>query len=377
MINKEFYATTNELVARATKGQITNIVNYSSFIDAGKKLADMDISEWGNAFMSELMNKVKLTINMFRTYESSLADMTKQTVNGGAIEMIMHTFYSARKAMFSGLTDGETVDPFIVALPTIQARYYVNTNDYNFTITRSDSDLIGAFESPAAMDAFYQTVFGDVLNSIALHKENNRLAVLCDIARESIAHGIEIASTDTPATCYNVLKIYNSVKGTTLTVAECLDNADFVIWVSAFIRLIKIRITKPNVAYNIADEMTFTPMRAQALKLNAKFETAMRTALVGAYNPNYAVLEDYESIPYWQNSKTPLIFTTSNSNTTTTSPAMLAILYDKDYACGEYPDFESAESIRNPRGRYTNTFWNIRTRYVRNGAANVVTFVIA
>lgn len=45
-------------MSRAT-GIITNVVDYASYIDEGKKLAELSIEDLTNIWLSPIMNKVK------------------------------------------------------------------------------------------------------------------------------------------------------------------------------------------------------------------------------------------------------------------------------------------------------------------------------
>lgn len=380
-VNNNFYATLNELMTRATNGTIAAVVDYDSFIDAGKVLADMDVTDLNNGFMSHLMNKVQKTLQDTPSYKGALVSMYAGTLNYGVLEIIMGDFYTASASTFDGdtLTDGQTyTDQFTVSLPEGTARYMEKSDSWSRTITIRDTDLRGAFRSPEEMDGFIRRIFLDIANSAEFHKETNRLAVVADIIKECAGTTIEIADEDKAAKCYNLLAIYNTKKGTNLTVANCLYNNDFVTWSTGVIRDVSALMEKPSDQFNVLGAITtFSPASYQHLVVNSVYDKAIRRSLVDAYNKEYGMItNNYEVVPYWQNIADRLRVSTNASGETTYSPKCLAVIFD-NRSCGEMVQVESVETTRNGKRRYTNYHYAWNSMYWTNLNANTVAFVIA
>ena len=59
-VNTNFYAVSNELFSRASSGAIsaTQVVDYATFVDAGKALSSMTYTDLQNTLIPAIMNKV-------------------------------------------------------------------------------------------------------------------------------------------------------------------------------------------------------------------------------------------------------------------------------------------------------------------------------
>ena len=386
MVNTNFYVTLNELVTRASSGTIGEIVDYDSFIDAGKKLSDIQNTDLMNEFAKQLMNKIQFTIMDQPSYRGALLDMYRGKLDYGVLEIIMGDFYEAHASVFDGdstLVDGQTyTDQFTVNLPPDGAvRYYTDYDSYMIDVTIRDTDLRGAWTSPSQMDAFIRMQFLNIANSNEFHKELARLAVVAGIIRdiEAVSGGENTTDENVPAINYNMLDIYNNEYGTTLTDADCLANDDFVSWSTGVVRDVAILMEKPSKAFSIDKEVTtFTVPSDRKLVINSIYDKAIRRSLIAAYNKEYGMIDfDYEVVPYWQNSTSRLQVTTNteDESETTYSAKVLAVMYDKR-ACGEMVNLEAVDTTRNARRRYTNYHYMFSNMYWTNKNANTVIFTI-
>lgn len=379
-INNNFYATINELVHDFTTNDIVaSVVDYKTFVDAGRTLQQLSGTDLANGFLTPLMNKVQLTIDTFRAYQSDLAEMYKGTTRGGVIEMITHLFYSARQAPFINLqnTNDDSMIDFVK--PEIRAKYYTDENAYQFVISRTDTELRAAWDSPEAMDAFLQTIIGDIANSNELGKEVSRLGLLGGAISEVLNNANINSTTPKPTSQWvDLLGIYNTITGQTpaLTKQNALMDKDFVRWSVSFINEFKQWMRKPSSSLNLGGVVTFTPLEAQRTKISADFDAAIRRSLWQLYNRDGAMLSDYEVLPYWGYQSEPgnvgVYVDGQGSDLTGT---VLACVYD-DYALGEYVNLESVTSERNNKKLYTTYYWNGIRRYIRNDNANFVVFTL-
>lgn len=379
-VNTNFYATINELFQRAANGNIAVVVDYDTFISAGKVLADMDITDLQNEFMAPLMNKVQKTIMDTPSYQGSLVSMYAGKMNYGVLEIIMGDFYDAEASVFDGntLTDGQTyTDQFQFKEPKASARYYTDSDSWGVDISIRDTDLRGAFTSPEAMDGFIRKIFLDIANSNEFHKEINRLGALASVIKECNATTANVTDEDAVSMHYDLLAIYNAKKGTTLTKANCLYNNDFVTWSVGVIRDIGMLMEKPSSEFNVLGAITtFSPASRQKLAINSVYDKAIRRSLVDAYNKEYGMItKDYEVLPYWQNNKDRMRITTNDAGSTTYSESVLAVIYD-DRCIGEMQQLESVESTRNAKRKYTTYHYAFNYLYWRNMNANTVIFTI-
>ena len=388
-VNTNFYAVSNELFSRAIGGGVsaTQVVDYATFIDAGKTLANMQASDLQNTLIPAIMNKVQRTLNENPSYRGALIDMSKGKLDYGVLEIIMGDFYSASPSTFDGATleAGQTyTDQFkVVNLPNDTARYYSTSDSYSIEITIRDTDLKGIFDSPEKFDAFIRGVFVRIANSSEARKEEARLGVIANIIKDVATVTAEDDDENVATTHYDLLAIYNEEKGTELTQANCFLSNDFVSWSVGVIRDISMLMEKPSKKFSKNGNITtFTPPEYKKLLVNAIYDKAIRRSLIDAYNKEYGMIQDnYEVIPYWQNLNDRMRVTTNGtpaegqSIVTTYSPYTLAVLYDTR-ACGEMIQLEEVATDRNGGRRYTNYHFQYNNLYYINEDANTIIFTI-
>lgn len=388
-VNTNFYAVSNELFSRAIGGGVsaTQVVDYATFIDAGKTLANMQASDLQNTLVPAIMNKVQKTLNENPSYRGALLDMAKGRLDYGLLEVIMGDFYNASPSTFDGATleTGQTyTDQFkVVNLMNDTAKYYKESDSYTIEITIRDTDLKGIFDSPEKFDAFIRGVFVRIANSSEARKEEARLGVLAKLIKDCANETAEDDDENVPSVHYDLLAIYNEEKGTSLTQANCLLSNDFVSWSVGVIRDVSMLMEKPTKAFSINGTITtFTTAEYKKLVINSIYDKAIRRSLIDAYNKEYGMIQgEYEVVPYWQNLKDRLRVTTNStpaegqSIVTTYSPNVLAILYDKR-VCGEMVQLEEVATDRNGGRRYTNYHFQFNNLYYTNEDANSIIFTI-
>lgn len=389
-INNNFYATVNDLIERASGGTATKVVDYASFIDAGKALSEMtqgDRDKFMNSFAMEIANKVKLSIDTARDYVPKLDTLVRgQLSPNGVIEMITHGFFSTRAAQFATLTNDGTVDQYVINKGAQEVNYYINDNAYQIPVTIQYLELEGAFTSPEKMDMFLQNKIKYAMNTNALAREQGRRGLLADLIVELDA---KTAATgpDTSAQKYELVSLYNTTYGLTgadaLTSENALYSSEFVKFAIAMIKKVNKKISDVSVKFNSEGVKTFTPDTAEDKKLitNDALDAAI-VAFKSTISPDATELGEHESVSYWQDELMPFVVKTggtqgdgSVSGETVSSP-VVAILYDR-FAIGEYLCHEAVRTTPfNAAGEYYNNWINVQTKYCRNKNANAVIFTL-
>ena len=378
-VNNNFYATINNLVDSSMTGGV-HIVDYDSFVSAGKKLASLTINELKNGFLDHLMQKVQKTINDNPSYRGSLIDMYTGKMSYGYLEVILGTFYEMSASVFDGETLADNTvytDQFKTSLPSKDALYFCDSNSWQIVKTIRDTDLKGAFANPESMNAFIATIFIDVANSLEVAKENARLGLLARAIKAANAQAGESADENKGSVNYHLVTIYNAKFNTSLTSDNALDNDAFVRWAVATINDKVQLIEKASNKFNHKSYKTFTPGDYRRLKINSLFEKAIKVSLIDAYNVEDGKLGmRYETVPYWQNIDDRLrVITGGTAGSETYSDPVIACLYDKR-ALMEFVQMEDAEAAREAARKYTNYIWQCNYSYYNVEYANFVIFTL-
>lgn len=385
MVNNNFYGVINSLISQATAGGLT-ATSYDTFIDAGKAInANINFQ---NGFLNALMNKLALSIDTYRAYTGKYKELDKGTLGAGnTVEMVMGTFYNTQAAAFgASLTNGASVDQYVVQKPDFVARYFVDTNTFSIGKTIERTELLKAFESPEAMDTFIRNITGYMLNSVERARELGRVGLVAG----AIIDGIWKATDDSSAAVttnensiyYKLGTAYATETGNAAptTVAEALNDKDFVLYAVASIKKIRDRMTDPTNKFSESGAaITFTPEENSHLFISSALETAMDTYIYNNnYRPDRSMLRDYIPVLYWQSEDNPFsVDGTGNTSTTAvTNDNVIAFVCD-DWALRCYNRLQSMETTPyNARGRYWNVFANNEVMYIDNKDANRVVFTI-
>ena len=333
------------------------------------------------------MNKVQKTIQDNPAYMGQLLSMDKGRLDYGVLEILIDDFYNASASKFDGATiaTGNTyTDQFAVEnLPNTKGNYYTDSNSWGFEITIRDTDLKGIFVSPEALDGFIRKCFTSIANSIEACKEDVRFAVLASLIKNAAAENALATDENAVGVHYNLLGIYNTEKGTSLTAASAPLSNDFVSWSTGVIRDVRGLMGKPSNKFSKAgDVVTFTPPSYCRTVINAEYDKAIRRSLIDAYNKEFGMLDfDTEIVPYWQNISDRLRVTTnatpsgSNPIVTTYSPYVVAMLYDQR-ACGVLTQLDDVTTDRNGKYRYTNYHFQMNWMTYILKSANCVIFTL-
>lgn len=390
MVNNNFYATINSLVAKASGVSDSGIIDYSSFIEAGKKITDIQYTNLQNNFITSLMNRISFVINTARSYDGAYAELTRGNIEmGNTIELIIQKFYDAEAAEFINLTNGQSVDQYKIYKPQVDVDYYVDTVAYKIPITIQYDQLKKAFESPASMETFISGVIMYVMNSNELRRENGRIALVADLI---VKLSSETAATDSnePAQNYPLLTLYNGITNAGLTADKALYNEEFVKYAVKTIKQVTEKTKKVSTSYNKTGIKTFTKPENRHLFVNSAVVSSMEAYIkTNNYNPEASMLKDYIDVPYWQSESAPFVVTYANPDfdpetaeseenpkTLTTAP-VLAVMCDK-FAIGEYVRKQDMRtSPFNANGEYWNNFLNVELKYLTCDSANAVIFTLS
>lgn len=376
-INQTFYTTINNLVA-ASYGDSTApaVHDYASFIDAGKNITDVAGTDLQNNFVSVLMNKLALSIDVVRSYRGKYAELYRGDVrNGNTVELIMHTFFDTQAAAFTNLQDNSTVDQYEIHRPEVSATYYVDTNSYTIGKTITRNQLVKAWSSPAEMEAFIAGILGDMINSNELARERGRMGLVCGAVKD-VAERNAAENSNSGAQRFKLLTLYNAEKpagAPAVTAQTALATKEFVLFAVQTIKKVMRRTEDPSTMFNGTDIVTFTPAEQRHLFVNSALVSAMDTYIYNDnYRPDRSMLTDYIDVSHWQQGVDPLNVPIDAD----TEIPVLCVLSDW-YALLELLQSQDMDvTPYNARGKYWNYWLNVETRYCYNKDANFVVFTL-
>ena len=385
-VNNNFYETINDLVAQSMGSEAIDVVDYASFVEAGKTiLADTGtINGLANNWVAALLNKIALSIDTFRGYTGKFTELNRGQIGyGNTIEMIMYHFYDTVAAGFTALTEGESVDQYVVYKPDIEAFYYTDSNAYAIPITIKRDQLKKAFSSPESMDKFISGIMGSVINSNEKTRERGRAGMLAKAVDESAANEgakvVDDAWIGQPGTCYKLVTMYNETyePETDLTADTALQDPNFIAFAVEVINSVLGTVGEASTEFNVAGIESFSRPEDRTLYVASQFAAKAKRVYSNTYNPEYNMLAEFKPVGAWQNLNDPLSIEVEGGESDDRTYKCLACIADF-YSVGEYVVSQEMDvTPYNARGKYWNNFLNVEVRYLINLGANFVSFLLA
>lgn len=285
------------------------------------------------------------------------------------------------------LTDGQSVDPWVINKPKV-----LQTNFYGFTkyqrhITIFKDQLDVAFSSPAEFGRFISGVMTNMMNQLEQIKEAE--------ARNCLINFIAGKAAGDAGNVINVLQAYKDETGTELTPATMYADENyipFMKWLYAYIngltQLIAERTQDFHINVTGKEVMRHTPADKLKAYMSARAMNAIDSiGLPSIFGADRLKMIDFEPVVYWQNIKdrekivaTPTVLKadgTLEKKTQTTVENIIGVLFDEE-ALGITRKSEWMQSTgMNPRGGYENIFYHFSVAMWNDFTENGIVLVAA
>lgn len=266
------------------------------------------------------------------------------------------------------LTDGASVDPWVINKPKV-----LQTNFYGFTkyqrhITIFKDQLDVAFSSPSEFSRFISGVMQNVVDQLEQIKEAE--------ARNTLINFIAGKAAGDSDNVINVLEEYYNETGVTLTPATMYADTNyipFMKWLYSYINGLTQKLAERTIKYHInvtgKELHRHTPARYLKAYMSARAMNAIDSiGLPSIFGADRLKMIDFEPVVYWQNINnaekviaTPTVLLangTLEKKTSTTVENIIGVLFDRD-ALGITRKSEwMMSSGMNPRGGYENIFYH-------------------
>lgn len=370
MTTEQIYGLVNTVNSEATGHSGIVVTDTSSLIALGN--AVLSSSTNTEAFLNTLAQRIGKTILRFRDYRNKLGDMVLNDFEYGAIiQKIKVHMPEAELDESYDLIDGQTVDHYKIAKPSVDQKLFVTRTPYQFHITIQRVHLKEAFLSPEAMGSFIGIIFGEVRNAIEISLENlGRVTLATAIAEYSTGREVALVSD------FNAE--YNPA--TPLTAAEALHNEEFLRYTIMRMMTVVDGIQDASELYNDGSMITFTPREDIRIRVISEFQRRLESnVLYSAFNERFVdIPEGYTKLNFWQSPQSPyeVNIKRPSDDANTNVNNVVALLYDRD-AMGVYKiDEEVATSPVNAAGLYYNQYWHEKQLRFIDLSENGVVFTL-
>ena len=369
MTTNQIYTIVNSAVQQATGDTTLTAIDTQGLVSLGNVVLSSSTNT--EAFLNTLAQRIGRTIYRFREYNNKFSDMIISDMEWGAIlQKIKVNMPSATQDDMYNLTDGSSIDHYVVSKPNVTQKLFVTRTPYQFMITIQRDTLKEAFLSEEAMGAFISLIYGEVRNAIEFSLES--------LGRVTMAAAMSEASQATQV--INLVTDYNTETGSTLTAATCAFDKAFLEYALLRINHIVDAIQDMSVLFNDGTTQTFTNRENMRIKIFSGFQRRLETAVqYAAFHDQFVSVDgQYKTVNFWQAEDTPMSIDIlkPSDGTAVQVDYIIGVIYDRD-AFGIYQVDETVLTTPiNAEGAYYNQFWHEKQGRFVDTSENLVIFTL-
>lgn len=375
----------NEIVNQATGKNSIAPVNYNDLVNVMQSALLVGIDPL-NVGISQVIDR---TIISNRPYYAKFPKMEKDSSSWGHMTRKIN-FVDQEFVDDSGypLTDGTSVDHYIIRKPKVLQLNSYGRNIVADFITRTEEQLNSAFTSPEQFGEFIAGMFQNISDKHEQKMESISRATLANLI-------LGIVTANPTNQVVHLLTEYNTVTGQSLTATTVFQEAHyspFMKWVYSRIQSIRDLMTERSQIFHLnvtgKEINRHTPYGMQQLYMYAPMLRQMEArVLSAAFNEDRLEYDSIELVNYWQSIETPLEVTGTpvymGADGSVVTPAaeqtvdnIFAVLCDVE-ALGVHRRIDrTIATPLNARGRYVNYWYHWLFDSMVDYTENAVVFVL-
>lgn len=270
------------------------------------------------------------------------------------------------------LTDGTSVDPWVINKPEILQTNWYGGETYQRHVTLFKDQLDVAFSSADEFGRFISGVMQNVADQLEQVREAEARAALINFIAGKYAANNAVV---------NVLQEYYNETGVTLTPATMYADSSYVAftkWLYSFVNRLTDMLAERTTGFHInvtgKELHRHTPADRLKMYLSAQTASAIDSiALPSVYGADRLKMIDYERVVFWQSidspeaiNATPVYLATDGTLSTAGSAQsitnVMGVLFDEEAIGLTFINEWMQSSGWNPRGGYENIFYHFTSR---------------
>lgn len=374
---KKIDTIVNSLAMQALGSAVVGID--ATFVSIGETVLSTENNK--EAFFNVLANRCYDTVIAMRDYNQKNANLDKHPTEYGSILQKLYVDLPEAKENTSW-NDINTAasNPYEKFPSMVKQKFFTKVSVWEYDVSIPDIQLKTAFLNEEAMGAFITGIFTAMYNSMALSYENTgnicRARLIAEKSKMGNGNGY-----------INVLHLYNTETNKSLTVANCLHDADFLRYLAMTIDLYTGRVGNMSKLFNDKSIARHTPKEFLHLDVHSEVAKRMQYFLQSnTYHENLVKLPLYNEVDYWQGTgetyafadtgKVMVALDESTPEVFTTVSNVVAVMYD-DMSIGTTIDNRRTKTARNERDEFTNYFAKAEMGYFNDLMENGIVFYLA
>lgn len=389
---KQIYSLINS-VSNEVLGK-TDIVteDLSGVVDMGTAVFNANAVD---NYVKSLVNHIGKVVFVNRPYSGKIPSVLMDAWEfGSVLEKVTADIPTAEENDSWNLTDGTEYKQDVFHNPKVTAKFFNSKVTFEVPISITERQVKESFSSASQLNGFISMIYSAVEKSLTIKTDalvmrtiTNMIAETLNADKTAFVPSGKTAPDYTSAStvrCVNLLKLYNGVKGTTLTASKAVTDPDFIKYASYTMGLYSDRMQSISTLFNVGGKERFTPKDALHVVLLSDFAKAAQTYLYSdTYNKNEVLLPNAETVPCWQASGTDYAFTNvskidvkSSSGVSVSLGGVLGVMFDRD-ALGVCNSNRRVTTNYNAKAEFFNNYYKFDAEYFNDTNENFVVFFVA
>ena len=343
-------------------------------------------------YVKSLVNHIGKVVFVNRPYSGKVPSVLMDAWEFGSVmEKISADIPQAEENESWKLTDGTEYKQDIFHKPTVTAKFFNSKVTFEVPVSITERQVKESFSSAAQLNGFLSMIYNAVDKSMTIKTDalimrtiNNMIAETLDADKAAFGGASPNYSTASTVRCVNLLKLYNTAKGTKLTAATAILDPEFIRFAAYQMGLYADRLGSISTLFNVGGKERFTPKDALHTVLLSDFAKAAQAYLYAdTYHNEQVLLPKAETVPSWQATGKDYAFANvskidvkSASGKTISISGVLGVMFDRD-ALGVTNSDKRVTTNYNAKAEFFNNYYKFDAAYFNDTNENFVVFFIA
>lgn len=357
----------------------------SNVVDLGKQIIN---SENVDNYVKKLVNHIGKVVFVNRLYTGGVPSVLMDSWEyGSVLEKVSADLPQANINETWALEDGKDYSPDVFYKPSVSAKFFNSKITFEIPMSFTEIQVKESFSSAEQLNGFISMLTTSVENSMTVKLDALIMRTINNMTAETLVIELDKAGvidpTKTTVKAVNLLALFNTTTGKTLTAAKSIIDPDFIRFATYTISTYSDRMAKVSKLFNVEGASRFTPKDMQHTVLLSDFAKASEAFLASqTFNADKVALPVHETVPYWQGSGVGYTFTDVSkidvktaSGKAFTLSGILGVMFDRD-ALGVSNLDRRVTTNYNARAEFYTNFYKFDAGYYNDLSENFVVFFV-
>lgn len=343
-------------------------------------------------YVKSLVNHIGKVVFVNRPYSGKVPSVLMDAWEFGSVmEKISADIPQAEENESWKLTNGTEYKQDIFHRPTVTAKFFNSKVTFEVPVSITERQVKESFSSAAQLNGFLSMIYNAVDKSMTIKTDalimrtiNNMIAETLDADKVAFGGATVNYSSASTVRCVNLLKLYNTAKGTKLTAETAILDPEFIRFAAYQMGLYADRLGSISTLFNVGGKERFTPKDALHTVLLSDFAKAAQAYLYAdTFHNEQVLLPKAETVPSWQATGKDYAFASvskidvkSSSGKTISIGGVLGVMFDRD-ALGVTNSDKRVTTNYNAKAEFFNNYYKFDAAYFNDTNENFVVFFIA